>query len=84
MKELRPRSTGRSEIRVPFAFDTKRRAILLVGGYKSSDWKTWYDGNIPIADDRLDEHELQIQTRPATKTNSKSARSSGNKKIGRR
>jgi hypothetical protein len=35
MKELRPGSTGRTEIRVLFAFDAKRRAILLVGGDKS-------------------------------------------------
>jgi len=32
MKELRPGSTGRTEVRVLFAFDPKRRAILLVGG----------------------------------------------------
>ena len=35
MKELRPGSTGRSEIRILFAFDPKRRAILLVAGDKS-------------------------------------------------
>ena len=32
MKELRPGSGGRSEIRILFAFDPKRRAILLVAG----------------------------------------------------
>ena len=31
-KELRPGSTGRTEIRVLFAFDRVRKAILLVGG----------------------------------------------------
>ena len=30
MKKLRPGSAGRSEIRILFAFDPKRRAILLV------------------------------------------------------
>jgi predicted XRE-type DNA-binding protein len=32
MKELRPGSTGRTEVRVLFAFDRKRAAILLLGG----------------------------------------------------
>ncbi len=57
MKELRPGSTGRSEVRVLFAFDKIRHAILLVGGDKSGDWSRWYDVNIPIADDRFDEHQ---------------------------
>jgi hypothetical protein len=57
MKELRPGSTGRTEIRVLFAFDVNRQAILLVGGDKSADWKGWYRRNIPIADDRFDEHQ---------------------------
>jgi hypothetical protein len=61
MKELRPGSTGRTEVRVLFAFDRKRRAILLVGGDKSEDWKGWYKENVPIADDRLDEHQARIQ-----------------------
>jgi len=37
MKELRPGSTGRTEIRVLFAFDMERQAILLVGGDKSDE-----------------------------------------------
>jgi hypothetical protein len=56
MKELRPGSTGRTEIQVLFAFDVERMAILLVGGDKSGDWKGWYDTNIPVADDRFGEH----------------------------
>jgi hypothetical protein len=56
MKELRPGSTGRTEVRVLFAFDPTRRAILLVGGDKSGNWKDWYRRNIPVADDRFDEH----------------------------
>jgi hypothetical protein len=50
MKELRPGSTGRTEIRVLFAFDAERTAILLVGGDKSADWAGWYKRNIPVAD----------------------------------
>ncbi|MEZ5090834.1 MAG: type II toxin-antitoxin system RelE/ParE family toxin [Micropruina sp.] len=38
-----------------FAFDPKRRAILLVAGDKAGRWKQWYTRNIPIADDRFDE-----------------------------
>ena len=56
MKELRPGSTGRTEVRVLFAFDPKRRAILLVGGDKSNAWSKWYEVNVPIADERYDAH----------------------------
>jgi hypothetical protein len=51
MKELRPGSVGRTEIRVLFIFDPDRRAVLLVAG----DWKRWYDKNIFLADRRYDE-----------------------------
>ncbi|MDE0134900.1 MAG: type II toxin-antitoxin system RelE/ParE family toxin [Acidimicrobiaceae bacterium] len=60
MKELRPGSTGRTEVRVLFAFDLERRAILLVGGDKRDDWGHWYESNIPIADDRFDEHQAKL------------------------
>jgi hypothetical protein len=67
MKELRPGSTGRTEVRVLFAFDRRRRAILLVGGDKSKDWKGWYRANIPIADDRFEEHQVRIAKAEAKK-----------------
>jgi hypothetical protein len=60
MKELRPGSTGRTEVRVLSAFDKKRKAILLVGGDKSTDWTGWYTRNIQVADDRLDEHQAAL------------------------
>lgn len=60
MKELRPGSTGRTEIRVLFAFDRRRQAILLVGGDKSGNWRGWYRDNLPVADDRFDEHQASI------------------------
>lgn len=72
MKELRPGSTGRTEVRVLFAFDKERKAILLVGGDKSEDWKGWYKLNIPIADDRFDEHQARIEKARATKKGVKS------------
>ena len=56
MKELRPGSSGRSELRILFAFDPARQAILLVAGDKSGNWKSWYRKNIPLADDLLDDH----------------------------
>lgn len=68
MKELRPGSTGRTEVRVLFAFDRVRMAILLVGGDKSDDWSGWYQKNIPIADDRFDEHQDRIERTAAKQT----------------
>ncbi|WP_242665211.1 MULTISPECIES: type II toxin-antitoxin system RelE/ParE family toxin [unclassified Nocardioides] len=69
MKELRPGSSGRSEVRILFAFDPKRRAILLVAGDKHGQWQRWYKENIPVADDRYDEHvaELKKQDEEAAK-----------------
>jgi len=51
MKELR---TG--TLRALFAFDPERRAIVLLGGDKRGDWTGWYERNIPLADDRFDQH----------------------------
>ena len=62
MKELRPGSTGRSEVRVLFAFDPRRRAILLVGGDKAGAWAKWYALNVPIADQRYDAHLSPVTT----------------------
>lgn len=56
MKELRPGSSGRSELRVLFAFDPERSAIMLIAGDKAGDWSRWYKKNIPLADDLFDGH----------------------------
>ncbi|UOX87835.1 type II toxin-antitoxin system RelE/ParE family toxin [Amycolatopsis sp. FBCC-B4732] len=56
LKELRPASAGASEIRILFAFDPVRRAVLLVAGDKAGNWKGWYDRNIPVAELRFREH----------------------------
>ena len=50
LKEPRPGSAGRSEIRVLFAFDPSRSALLLLGGDKAGNWQRWYRANIPIAE----------------------------------
>lgn len=52
LKELRPGSEGRSEIRILFAFDPERRAVLLVAGNKAGTWNRWYAENIPLAEER--------------------------------
>lgn len=56
MKELRPSSSGASEIRILFAFDPVRRAILLLGGDKRGRWSKWYKEAIPVADRLYQEH----------------------------
>jgi hypothetical protein len=53
MKELRPIGGG---IRILFAFDPRRMAILLIGGDKTGRWNQWYTEMIPIADRLYDEH----------------------------
>lgn len=63
MKELRPGSAGSSEVRILFAFDPARQAVLLVAGDKSGNWQQWYVANIPVADDRFDDHLAQLETK---------------------
>lgn len=50
LKELRPRSSGGSEVRILFIFDPVRNAVLLVAGDKSGRWKEWYAEAIPAAE----------------------------------
>ena len=58
MKELIPPAT---KIRVLFAFDPRRMAILLIGGDKTGSWEEWYDRMVPMADDLLDEHLAELE-----------------------
>jgi hypothetical protein len=53
MKELRPPSTN---IRVLYAFDPRRCAIMLLGGDKTGSWNAWYRAHIPIADELYKVH----------------------------
>lgn len=46
MKELRPGSRGRSELRVLF---------------KAGNWTKWYRTNFPLADDLLDQHNQALR-----------------------
>ncbi len=61
MKELRF-SAADGEWRVAFAFDTKRKAILLVAGDKSGgNEKRFYRGLIRKADDRFEAHLARLK-----------------------
>jgi hypothetical protein len=46
----------RGEVRVLFAFDPCRSAILLTGGDKSGDWQAWYPRAIPHAEELYAEY----------------------------
>ncbi len=61
MKEMRPGSSGATEIRLLFAFDPTREAIFLVAGDKSGQWKTWYQTAIPLADQRYQQHLVDLK-----------------------
>ncbi|MGW0819850.1 type II toxin-antitoxin system RelE/ParE family toxin [Streptomyces sp. NPDC002845] len=55
LKELRPGSAGSTEIRILFAFDPERNAVLLVAGDKAGQWAEWYRRAIPVAEERYTE-----------------------------
>ena len=50
MKELRIGS-----LRILFAFDPARDAVLLLAGDKQGEWNNWYRKAIPIADQRFED-----------------------------
>lgn len=59
MRELRVRT--RPPIRVFYAFDPRRNAILLIGGMKTDD-KRFYDRYVRLADNLYDEHLQELET----------------------
>jgi hypothetical protein len=59
MKELRVQAQGRP-IRIFFAFDPRRAAILLIGGDKTGDDR-FYDRMVPIADSLYTEHLAEME-----------------------
>ncbi|MEX5710635.1 type II toxin-antitoxin system RelE/ParE family toxin [Parafrankia sp. FMc6] len=61
MKELRPGSAGSTEVRMIFAFDPRREAILLVAGDKAGAWREWYRTAIPLADGRFTDHLTRLK-----------------------
>ncbi len=54
MRELRVQSSGKP-LRIFYAFDPRRTAILLIGGDKTGN-KRFYKKMIPVADRLYDEH----------------------------
>jgi hypothetical protein len=59
MKELRAKVEER-HLRVLYAFDPRRTALLLIGGDKTGD-PSWYEKFIPIADDLFDRHLQRVR-----------------------
>ncbi|MEE0705213.1 MAG: type II toxin-antitoxin system RelE/ParE family toxin [Adlercreutzia sp.] len=69
LKELRPASSGNSEVRILFAFDPARQAILLLGGDKSRGkskkykWNGWYRKAVPLAEQIYRNHLDELERR---------------------
>lgn len=67
LKELRPASPGRSEVRILFAFDPRREAIMLLAGDKAKGvrgearWSRWYKKAIPEAERVFEEHMRMLK-----------------------
>jgi hypothetical protein len=59
MKELRGKVNERY-LRVLYAFDPRRTALLLIGGDKTGDPK-WYEKFVPVADDLFDQHLKRLR-----------------------
>ena len=78
LKELRL-SSG---VRVLFAFDPNRRAVMLAGADKTGKWDRWYRKMIPVAERNYAEHlrslgkgnQHCLSQRPATLSRSESSR----------
>jgi len=65
IKELRPGSSGTSEIRILFVSGPWRSAILLVAGDKSGKWNRWYAEMIPHAEQL---YEIYLKQRAEEET----------------
>jgi len=51
-------------VRVLFAFDSNRDAVMLVGGDKSGSWNRWYPPMVRLAERLLLNHERGIGKEP--------------------
>ena len=61
MKELRPPSSGRSEIRILLFFDPWQAPILLAAGDKPGQWDKWYRTAIPRAERRYGDYLAELK-----------------------
>ena len=59
MRELRAQAGG-DPLRMLYAFDSRRTAILLVAGDKTGNDR-WYEANVPNADRLFEEHLRLIE-----------------------
>ena len=59
MRELRTQMSG-DPLRILYAFDPRRTAILLVAGGKRGDDR-WYEVNVPLADRLFEQHLRSIE-----------------------
>ncbi|MGH9893657.1 MAG: type II toxin-antitoxin system RelE/ParE family toxin, partial [bacterium] len=59
MRELRVQHAGRP-LRILYAFDPRRVAILLIGGDKTGDDR-WYETFVPLADQLYDDHLKHLE-----------------------
>ena len=59
MRELRIQSIGRP-LRVFYAFDPRRSAVLLIGGGKTGDDR-FYERFMPLADGLYDEYLKELK-----------------------
>jgi hypothetical protein len=59
MRELRAQHQGRP-LRVLYIFDSRRVALLLLGGDKTGDTR-WYERNVPLADRLYDKYLIEIE-----------------------
>jgi hypothetical protein len=59
LRELRPQHQGRP-LRVLYAFDPRRMAILLLGGDKTGS-KRWYEQFVPIAERIYKSHLVNLK-----------------------
>lgn len=69
LKELRPASPGGSEVRILFAFDPRRSAVMLLAGDKSQGrktserWSGWYRRAIRKAEELYAAHLAALEVR---------------------
>ena len=66
MRELRVQHRGRP-LRIFYAFDPRRAAILLIGADKTGD-DEFYERMVPLADRIYDEHLKQLENEASDKT----------------
>jgi hypothetical protein len=59
MRELRAQAGG-DPLRILYAFDPRRTAILLVAGDKTGDDR-WYERKVPVADRLFERHLMTIE-----------------------